>query len=118
MAVGKVVWFNKDVAINQDLKALILKHGVDRGYVYYLLDLNKPRLEGLSVGSTVMGLGLNDLRKLSIQLPALPAQQKIAATLSAIDDEIQALETQKTAYQTQKKGLMQVLLTGRVRVKV
>jgi type I restriction enzyme, S subunit len=45
-------------------------------------------------------------------------QEKIAAVLSAADDEITTLETQLTAVKQQKRGLMQQLLTGKKRVKV
>lgn len=56
--------------------------------------------------------------KLRIKLPPIPEQQKIAAVISAADAEIEKLKTQLTALQAQKKGLMQKLLSGEVRVKV
>jgi hypothetical protein len=41
---------------------------------------------------------------------------KIAAVLSAVDEEISTLEKQLAAYKQQKLGLMQQLLTGRIRI--
>lgn len=50
--------------------------------------------------------------------PTLAEQQKIAAVLTAADREIDLLEQQLAALREQKKGLMQKLLTGKVRVKM
>jgi restriction endonuclease S subunit len=57
-----------------------------------------------------------DFSKIKIPLPSLPEQEKIAAVLSAADDEISTLEKQLAAYKEQKRGLMQQLLTGRTRI--
>jgi type I restriction enzyme, S subunit len=51
-----------------------------------------------------------------IKIPSLPEQEKIAAVLSAADEEISTLEKQLAAYKQQKLGLMQQLLTGRIRI--
>lgn len=45
-------------------------------------------------------------------------QQKIASVLQATDKEIDTLKKKLEFLQKQKKGLMQVLLTGKIRVKV
>jgi len=57
------------------------------------------------------GIYLGEIAKLSIILPPLPEQRKIAAILSSVDETIQA--TKETIEQTKKvkKGLMQELLT-------
>ncbi|WP_310483484.1 restriction endonuclease subunit S [Chamaesiphon sp. VAR_48_metabat_403] len=47
---------------------------------------------------------------------SVPEQEKIAAVLSAADEEISTLEKQLAAYKQQKLGLMQQLLTGRIRI--
>jgi type I restriction enzyme S subunit len=51
-------------------------------------------------------------------IPLLQEQCRIAAVLQACDREIELLTQKRDALQRQKKGLMQRLLTGRVRVKV
>ena len=48
----------------------------------------------------------------------LPEQQKIASVLNAVDREIELLCDKLEALRNQKKGLMQKLLTGKIRVKV
>lgn len=51
-----------------------------------------------------------------IALPPLPEQQKIAETLSAVDEKLDVLQEKKKGYGEMKKSLMQQLLTGKLRV--
>jgi type I restriction enzyme S subunit len=55
---------------------------------------------------------------MKIKLPPLREQQKIAEVLSNVDKEIDLLKNELQELKEQKKGLMQKLLTGKVRVKV
>jgi type I restriction enzyme S subunit len=48
----------------------------------------------------------------------MPEQIRIAAVLETCDREIELLQKQLEALREQKRGLMQKLLTGEVRVKV
>ncbi|MBK6947698.1 MAG: restriction endonuclease subunit S [Haliscomenobacter sp.] len=54
-------------------------------------------------------MGQKDLFATPIYFPSLPEQQKIAATLSSLDDLIAAQSQKIKALQTHKKGLMQLL---------
>lgn len=54
---------------------------------------------------------------LDIFLPSLAEQQKIAEILDTADQQLTLLRTQRTALDQQKRGLMQRLLTGKLRVK-
>jgi type I restriction enzyme, S subunit len=53
-----------------------------------------------------------------VQLPSYEEQKKIGDILQFADDEIELLEQKLEALQQQKKGLMQRLLTGQVRVRI
>ena len=72
-----------------------------------------------SVGVTVekMIFRLDHWLKYEIHVPPLDEQRRIVSLLSAIDREIVLLDRQQKAMAEQKKGLMQKLLTGKVRVK-
>jgi type I restriction enzyme S subunit len=59
-----------------------------------------------------------DFLKLKIKVPSIEEQKKSGGTLSAIDEYINVLSKKLELIQQQKKGLMQRLLTGQVRVKV
>ena len=69
-------------------------------------------------GSVRVRIYFSDLGTMKLRLPSLPEQRKIAAFLKAADREIDLLRKQLDAFKTQKKGLMQKLLSGEVRVKV
>ena len=70
------------------------------------------------VGTSQLVLSLNKLKKFKINLPSIKEQNKIAEVLISVDEEIELLEKELEAIKLQKKGLMQRLLTGEVRVKV
>jgi type I restriction enzyme S subunit len=50
--------------------------------------------------------------------PSLPEQKQIASILSNVDTQIQKEKLHKSNLERLKKGLMQKLLTGQIRVKV
>ena len=63
-------------------------------------------------------LALFRIEKLELPLPAIQEQQKIASILSNVDSQIQKQQEHKSKLESLKKGLMQKLLTGQIRVKV
>jgi type I restriction enzyme S subunit len=68
-------------------------------------------------GSVRVRIYFNDLGGMKLKLPSLKEQQRIAAVLNTADRELELLRRELDALKTQKKGLMQKLLTGQVRVK-
>ena len=70
------------------------------------------------VGTSQLVLSLSKLKRFKINLPSLEEQNKIAEVLIEADKEIELLEKELESLKLQKKGLMQRLLTGEVRVKV
>lgn len=69
-----------------------------------------------AVGTKVSGISKNNIPKLTIPVPSLPEQTAIAEVLSDMDAEIDALETKLTKARLVKQGMMQELLTGRIRL--
>ena len=69
-----------------------------------------------STGSTVKGIKGSRLKKLKIAIPPLEEQQQIADILSTADEKLEVLRAKKQMYETLKKGLLQKLLSGEVRV--
>jgi type I restriction enzyme S subunit len=94
---------------------LVPRIAFDAVWLHALLCLSG--LVHLSEGSGVPSLSRATLELLSLLTPPLPEQRAIAAVLTAADDEIKALEAKVAALECQKKGLMQKLLTGEVRVR-
>ena len=68
-------------------------------------------------GSVRESLNFKDMKTISIKLPNLKEQQKIAEVLTACNDEINLLILKLENLKKQKQGLMQKLLSGKVRVK-
>ena len=54
--------------------------------------------------------------EISILVPSITEQRALSAILQTADDEIAGLESKLSALEKQKKGLMQKLLTGEIRV--
>ena len=57
-----------------------------------------------------------DLAELDIVVPEFTEQKAIAQVLSDMDSEIEQLEKNLAKYQQIKQGMMQELLTGRIRL--
>lgn len=68
--------------------------------------------------SDTLNLKFSNFSRIKVCIPAREEQQKIVAVFQTFDSEIQLLQTQLAALKQQKKGLMQKLLTGQVRVEV
>jgi type I restriction enzyme S subunit len=58
-----------------------------------------------------------DFAKIPVQIPPIEEQRRIADVLDTVDRDIELLTQQADALKLQKKGLMQKLLTGQIRVK-
>lgn len=118
--VGYVVIVKGETTFNQGCKGLIPKSIKEINpifYAYYLLD-KKSLLEHSSSGSTFKELSKKALEDFIVLFPLFPEQNKIAEILSTVDERIQLLKEKKNKLERVKKGLMNELLTGRIRVKV
>ena len=85
MAVGKVAMNLVDVAINQDLKALICKPELEPKYLLFFLLSQKDELEYQADGATVKGITIESVNKLKMSLPPLAEQKRIAAIAQKAD---------------------------------
>ena len=65
----------------------------------------------------LLNLSIDDFFNIKIRIPNLKEQQKIAEVLAACDDEINLLNLKLENLKKQKQGLMQQLLSGKVRTK-
>ena len=116
MGVGKIGVYKVNVAINQDLKGIFLRKDIDHLFFFYLFKNNIKNIENLCGGSTVKGISVEDLKKVNILKPPFPEQSAIATVLSDMDEEITSLEDKLSKLRQIKQGMMQELLTGRIRL--
>lgn len=83
----------------------------------FLSDIFKNEMTKLISGSTLSSIKMNQLKELSIKIPTdLKEQTAIANILSDIDKDIELLENKLIKYQQIKAGMMQQLLTGKIRL--
>jgi len=87
-------------------------------YYYYLSNANfYMRVEHLIGGTGQKEISESMMKKLKLFIPKNDKEQKaIANVLDGIDKEITLLEEELLQLTLQKKGLMQLLLTGKIRV--
>ena len=69
-----------------------------------------------STGSTRQRIGLTELKQLPFVAPPLPEQTAIAGILSDMGAEIDVMEAKLAQARQLKQGMMQELLTGRIRL--
>lgn len=94
------------------------KKNMDGDFLYYFL--NSPAFRRALAcevqGGTRTALKLNALKKLDVELPDFSEQKSIAHTLNTAQGEIKLLQALAEKYRTQKRGLMQKLLSGQWRL--
>jgi len=91
----------------------------DPTFVFYLFqtDAYRRHVMLLLAGSSINNLTPASLESHTVQVPAIKAEQTaIATVLSDMDAEIASLEAKLTKARQIKQGMMQELLTGRIRL--
>ena len=114
--VGEVKISAFPVCTNQGFKSLVCKDNVSNEFLYYLLLTLKTQLIERATGSTFLEIGKRDVASIELSVPNYAEQCAIAAILSDMDAEIDALEKRRDKARALKQGMMQQLLTGRVRL--
>lgn len=113
---GILAFTHIDAAINQAILALVPKIEINLFYLKYALE-NKI---DIAVHKYVQGgqpnFNATIIESFKIEFPTLPEQQAIAEVLSAADREISLREQDLEQERKKKKSLMQLLLSGLVRV--
>ena len=102
---GNIIWFKSLGKVSPDFLGQL-----------YLTQLVKKQIEDASAGTTVGTYTISGAKKTTIPVPPLPEQRAIAAVLSDMDAEIAALERRRDKVKQIKQGMMQELLTGRIRL--
>jgi type I restriction enzyme, S subunit len=115
--VGTIAISLHHACIGRGIASIKAKSEITSNYLYQLLLFHEPKWVGLSQGSTFDSVNSADIKSCLFSIPLIILEQeKIAAVLFAADEEISTLEKQLAAYKQQKLGLMQQLLTGRIRI--
>ena len=95
-----------------------LSKDVDTEFLFYLLQKNELRFRNMKQTGTQGNLNTTLVGETFIPVPSLSEQKQIADILSTVDEKIELERKEKTRLEKVKRGLMDLLLTGKVRVKV
>ena len=87
--IGYVAIAENELCTNQGFKSLILNDGYSPQFLYYLLKKSKPLLESRASGATFKELSASKFKEISLKIPKIKTQERIASTLSAYDDLIE-----------------------------
>lgn len=115
-SIGKNTINSESCACNQQINVIIPNDSNYYEYLYYHISYNTPYIEKFAGNSATAIINKSTFEEIDITIPPLDEQKAIADILSNADEEINLLNKQLELYTEQKKGLMQNLLTGKVRV--
>jgi type I restriction enzyme S subunit len=90
----------------------------NREFLYYLLGSQSilVQYKAMASGSSVLNLNKEIVKNVLVRFPSIDEQIHIATILAAMDNGIAALEAKLEKYKQIKQGMMQNLLTGKIRL--
>ena len=117
--VGDVNIAPSECCIGRGLVAIRAKvDKLNHLFLFYYLKLEGKRFEALSTGSTFKAIRIREIEKFSIPLPSIDEQQRIAEIFSEVDKKLELERREKAKLERVRRGLMDLLLTGKVRIRV
>jgi len=108
----------RDVVLLSSIAIIRLTDNINPYYLKYYLSSRviRDQIKSFKSGTAIRRVVLRDIKKFKIMLPSIDEQKKIASILSSVDAKIKKEEEYKAKLERLKKGLMQKLLTGEIRV--
>lgn len=116
VGLGKVAYTQERVCTSQDFCNLTINKENDIIFLSYLLLTKMKSVAKEGQGTTIKGISIEQIKNFVLNVPPLPEQRAIAHVLSSMDAEIAALERKRDKFRQVKQGMMQDLLTGRIRL--
>ncbi|MCT7500245.1 restriction endonuclease subunit S [Aliarcobacter cryaerophilus] len=120
--VGNIAYFNdlisfENMRINSGM-VLLRSSKINTDYLYKVMNsyIIQNHISNVAFGSAQPQLTVKEIKTFKIPVPPLEEQKQIAEILSTVDNKLENLKEKKQSFEELKKGLMQKLLTGEVRV--
>ena len=109
-----------NVIIGGDLNLIRKKrNNIDGRYISYVINyIKKYEIAKLAQGFSVVHLYSNHIKNLKVKYPDLLEQKKLIDLLEVINKKNNVLKIKAERLVNLKKGLMQQLLTGKIKVKI
>ena len=114
--IGDLGILKVQACTNQGFQSLVCKANTNHEFMYYLMKTKKNELLSNASGSTFLEISPGKVKALLIDIPSFSEQTRIATILSDMDTELENLENQLSKARQIKQGMMQDLLTGRIRL--
>ena len=105
-----------ELCSSQAILGIRPRESCDGHYLYYWLVSKKDEVRAMGQHGTQANLNADMVKDFRVPLPTIDEQRAIANVLSDMDAEIEALERRRDKTRLLKQGMMQELLTGRVRL--
>ena len=114
---GNIAYLPFKSAANQSVVAIQVNVGFNSKYIFYMLIQNSDKIVNNRGGSAQGGVAVNILKEIELCIHEdIDEQTAIADILTTMDNEIEALEKERDKYKCIKQGMMQQLLTGKIRL--
>ena len=116
--IGKIGIANEMCSTNQQINSIIIGDSVNNEFIYYAIKYNFKYFNDYISNQAVPIINKTVFGNLKIPSKSRKEQEKIANVLKILDNKIENNEKMINLYCLLKKGLMQKLLTGKIRVKI
>ena len=116
--LGRVGQSRQRVATNQQINSIVAGIRVDPGFLYYAAHLLRPQLEIVAGLQVIPIVNKSQFSKLLLPRPPLKEQINIRERFEVLESLLASEVGCANKLRIMKKGLMNDLLTGRVRVNV
>ncbi len=115
-SLGECSIAGKALCTSQAILGIRAKNNLHAEFLYYYLVFIKKNVKTLGQQGTQSNLNKGMVQDFLLSLPSLPEQTAIATILSDMDADLATLETRRDKALQLKLGMMQELLTGRIRL--
>lgn len=115
VGVGKVAVTPCELCTSQDFTTIVSSAHNPYFLAYMLVPIMKD-MAMQAQGTSIKGITVEDIAKIKISTPSIKEQNQIVSILSDMDNEIEALEHKLEKMRQIKQGMMQQLLTGKIRL--
>lgn len=118
--IGEHALLIVDSLANQRFTNLVIRKSLTQAvdvmwFYHYCFILGEWCRKNINEGG-LAAVNMEDFSKVTIAAPQINEQKAIASVITSMDNEISALEAKKAKYEQIKQGMMQLLLTGKIRL--
>lgn len=114
--IGKIGIVTKESSTNQQINTIIPNEKHHSEFLFYMLKQMSQLIKSIASEQAVPIINKSTFELIEISVPPLKEQKAISQILSDMDSEIELQQQKLEKYKTIKKGMMQELLTGRIRL--